>query len=449
MNRNASPRHETVALLTLGCAKNVVDSEHIASLLEANGIQVGHDPARSRVAIVNTCSFIQDAKEESIEIILDAADLKEDGALEALIVTGCLSERYGPELEESLPEVDVFVGLDPQEAALAALRALGMAGDMGCIGPELRGHRLTPAAWSYLRIAEGCDNRCAYCAIPDIRGPLRSRNPDEILAEARYLVGRGVRELNIIAQDTAAYGMDRNDLPSAPDLLERLCDEAGAKWIRLLYAHPAHIGDDLIEVVAGRGEVCPYVDMPLQHISDQMLRRMGRGIRRVAVEELIERVRERIPGVTLRTTFLLGFPGETDEDFEELLAFVEGVRFDRAGCFAYSREEGTPAAEFPDQVPAEVARERCDELMAAQQEVAFDLAEERVGGVTEVLMEEGEAEDGLRPARSAHEAPDVDPVVYIEPPAPPPGEFATVRITESNGYDWVARTVKGEADEPR
>ncbi len=450
MKQNTPARQPAVALITLGCARNVVDSEHIASVLEANGVEVVHDPAGGRVAVVNTCGFIQDAREESIDVILDLVEQREDGQLAALIVTGCLSERYGEELRQSLPEVDVFLGLDPRAAAKAALRALGIADGRACVGPQLRARRLTPPAWSYLRIAEGCDNRCAYCAIPSIRGPLRSRPAGEILAEARYLVAHGVRELNVIAQDTAAYGMDRADGPTAGGLLRQLCDAVDTAWIRLLYAHPGHVEDDLIEVLATQPQVCPYIDVPLEHISDEILERMGRRVRRRDVEELTRRLRGRIPGVTLRTTFLVGFPGETNAHFQELLEFVEQMRFDRAGCFAYSREKGTPAAEFPGQVPPEVARERRDELMAVQQKVAFELASQRVGELTKVLMEQSEtSEEGLRPARSRREAPDVDPLIYVEPPAPPPGECARVRIERSAGYDWVARITEGEGDEPQ
>jgi ribosomal protein S12 methylthiotransferase len=433
----ASPK---VALLTLGCAKNLVDSELIASRLAAAGAEVVHALGGCPVAVVNTCGFIQPAKEESIEVILDVADRKDDGDLRTLIVTGCLSQRYGAELETLLPEVDVFTGVDPAGAADVALEALGLGAPASV---SRRRHRLTPGAWSYLRISHGCDNRCAYCAIPMIRGPLRSRPMEEVIEEARRLAEDGVRELNVIAQDTASYGVDIYGERCVHTLLRELCRIGELRWIRLLYAHPAHLYDELMDAVAEEEKVCPYVDVPLQHVSDRVLRRMGRGLTRAESEELVSALRRRIPGVTLRTTFLTGFPGETEEDFAELLDFVREMRFERLGAFAYSPEEGTAAEGLPDQVPQEVAERRRDELMATQQEIAFELAAERVGERAEVLMEEGEPLEGdLHPARSPHEAPDVDPLIYVHAPAPPPGEFARVEIVDAVGYDCIARVVE-------
>lgn len=441
MGTPRTPRKK-VALLTLGCAKNLVDSERIATMLDARGVQVVHELDDAPVAVVNTCGFIDPAKEESVGVILDAADWKQEAGGRTLIVTGCLSGRYGHELRREIPEVDAFCGINPEEAARAALQALGLTGEPPACGPQRR-RRMTPAAWSYLRVSEGCSNRCAYCAIPLIRGPLRSRPVDEILAEARDLAGQGVRELNVIGQDTAAYGSDRPGLPPIHEVLHELCRLDGLRRLRLLYTHPAHVGDELLEVVGAEPKLCPYLDMPLQHISDEVLRRMGRPVSRADIERLMARVRERIPGVTLRTTFLVGFPGESEEDFEELLSFVRQARFDRMGCFAYSPEEDTPAFEMPDQVPEQVREERRDELMAAQQKIAFELAAGRIGERTEVLIEEDEPpEEGLWPARSPHEAPDVDPLIYVEQKeAPPAGQFVRVEITDSLGYDCIARIV--------
>jgi len=436
------PTHRpTAALLTLGCAKNVVDSEQIASLLERAGVEVGHRVSGSDVVIVNTCGFIDPAKEESIGVILEAAGLKGPEGPRALIVTGCLSERYGQELARLLPEADSIIGIDPAGAARAALRAIGLPVGSLPSGAVLRSRRLTPAAWGYLRISHGCDNRCAYCAIPLIRGPLRSVPPAELLDEARYLADQGVRELNVIAQDTTAYGVDLEGRPTVHLLLRELCRIEPLRWIRLLYSHPAHVYEELIDVMAAEGKVCAYVDVPLQHVSDPVLERMGRGTTRARVERLVRTLRERIPGVTLRTTFLTGFPGETDEDFDELMQFVRDVRFDRVGCFPYSCEEGTPAADLPGQVPPQVARERRDALMAAQQSIAFALAADRVGSRELVLMEEGApSDDGLRPARSRAEAPDVDPLILVGgEDVPAPGEFVEVEIVGSSGYDCTAR----------
>jgi len=438
MTNQSARRAPRVALLTLGCAKNMVDSEQMASLLTAAGVDVVHDVASADVAIVNTCGFIQPAKEESIDVILEATQAKEAG-LKALVVTGCLSERYSKELADLLPEVDTFTGVDPVGAAVAALEALGMSGDPPHLAVA-RTRRLTPRAWSYLRISTGCNNRCAYCAIPLIRGPLRSRPQKDLLAEARFLVEQGVRELNVIAQDTANYGADVDGRRKVHELLRDICRLDELRWVRLLYLHPAHVYDELIDVMAAEPKLCPYADIPLQHINDGILDRMGRRVTRAQVEELIEKLRRRIPGVTLRTTFLTGFPGETEAAFEELIQFVRDVRFDRLGCFAFSREEGTAADQMPDQIPREVAEERAAQVMAVQQEIAFDLAAGRVGEKTEILMEEADTPDmGLRPARSPREAPDVDPMVYVEGNAPQPGCFAHVEIVGSEGYDWIAR----------
>jgi len=434
--------HPRACLLTLGCAKNLVDSEQIASMLESRGVEVTHRLESCNVAVVNTCGFIEPAKEESIEVILEVAGRKAAGDLQTLIVTGCLSQRYGGELEKALPEVDVFTGIDPAAAACAVLDALGLSSSDLPGGVSLRHRRFTPPAWAYLRISHGCDNRCAYCTIPLIRGPLRSRDPARILDEARYLAEQGVREVNVIGQDTAAYGTDRPDGPRLHELLRGLCRIDALKWVRLLYAHPAHVGDELVEVLGSEDKVCKYLDIPLQHVNDRILGRMGRGIGRAQVEKLIDRLRRKIPELTLRTTLLVGFPGETEGEFSELLDFVRAVRFDRLGCFAYWPEEGTRAAEMPDQLPEDVRQARRDEVMAAQQEIAFELAAERAGERCEVLMEEGEPlEDALLPARSRKEAPDVDPLIYVEAPAPEAGRFVTVEITGSIGYDCIAHTV--------
>jgi len=437
-----------VALLTLGCASNLVDSEHIASVLEANGVEVTHELKGAAVAIVNTCGFIEAAKQESIDAILDVAGRHEGEGPDTLIVAGCLSQRYGEELRELLPEVDAFIGIDPEGVARLALRALGRP-----VGPlpshvMLRSRRLTPAAWSYLRISHGCDNRCTYCAIPTIRGPLRSRPSDELIAEARFLVEQGVRELNVIAQDTANYGVDLGRGRCLHRLLRELCRVDGLEWIRLLYVHPAHVYEELVEVLATEPKLCPYLDVPLQHISDRILARMGRKVTRARIEAVIARLREAVPGITLRTTFMTGFAGETEAEFETLLQFVRAMRFDRVGCFAYSVEEGTPAARLADHVPEKVREERRDRLMAAQQEIAFELAAARAGERTTALVEEaGPLEGDLQPARSRREAPDVDPLIYLEGAGAGPGEFADVEIVGSVGYDCVARLLAKGCDE--
>ena len=442
MTPGNSNSENCVAIITLGCSKNLVDSELIASMLSGAGVEVTTDAGRARVAIVNTCGFIGPAKEESVDAVLEAANLKGRGPLETLIVAGCLSERYGEELRELLPEVDCFVGVDPAGAAGLALKALGMSEEGLPAGQGDRTFLLTPPGWCYLRIADGCDNRCAYCVVPLIRGPLRSRSLDEVLREARRVVEAGAKELNLIAQDTTAYGTDWGGKPGLQELLSRLCRIEGLNWVRLLYAHPAHLQQQLIDLMAAEEKICPYIDLPLQHISDPILARMGRKITRARIEDLIGKLREVIKGVTIRTTFIVGFPGEDDEQFEELLEFVDAVRFERVGCFAYSQEEGTRAADFDRQVPEGVKEDRLDLLMTLQQEIAYENAASRVGEETSLLVEEsGTSKDSFVVGRTPREAPDVDPVVYLEQQAAPlpPGAMVRVKITASSGYDCIAR----------
>jgi len=436
-----------VAILTLGCASNLVDSERIASMIAASGVEVTHRIEGAGVIIVNTCGFIEGAKQESIDAILDVASKLPAAGRPKLIVTGCLAQRYGSQLGKLLPEVDSFTGLEPRRTAELALRFLGRPAALGHPKEAPRACRFTPPAWSYLRIAEGCDNRCAYCAIPSIRGPLRSSSIETLVREAEGLAREGVRELNVVAQDTANYGLDLYGERALHTLLRRLCRVSGIEWIRLLYVHPAHLYDELIEVLAGEEKLCPYLDVPLQHINDDVLRRMGRRTSRGQIEQLLSRLRDRIPGLTLRTTFLVGFPGETEEQFEELLDFVRQARFDRVGCFAYSDEEGTPAASLPGKLPARVGHQRRDRLMATQQSIAFELAGARVGERTRVLVEECSGPGaGPAVARSRREAPDVDPVIYVHARHAVPGEFMDVQIVASAGYDCIARAVEERAD---
>ncbi|MFP4029443.1 MAG: 30S ribosomal protein S12 methylthiotransferase RimO [Candidatus Brocadiia bacterium] len=435
-----------VAIISLGCAKNLIDSEHIASLLEDTGVEVCSDPAAAQVAIVNTCGFIDIAKEESIEVILEAAAMKKTSDLHRLIVTGCLSERYGEELRESLPEADILLGIDPHGAARAALWALGK-GDVLPSRCNMRACRFTPRAWTYLRIAEGCSNRCSYCAIPDIRGPLVSRPMGEILDEAEGLLESGVRELNIIAQDTTAYGQDEGD-PRLHELLQTLAWMDSGHWIRLLYTHPAHYYPQLIDVLAGEESICPYLDIPFQHISNPVLERMGRNVSRMGIQKLLDTLRDRISNLVLRTTFIVGFPGETEEDFTELLDFVREQRFDRMGVFRYSCEDETPAGRFENQVPEDVKQERYDELMHLQMEIAFEKASERIGESVKVLVEPTELHPEKTPwGRSRWEAPDVDPIIFLQDtPGLQDGEMVDAKIMDSRDYDCVARVLEGESE---
>jgi ribosomal protein S12 methylthiotransferase len=439
-SKKDTPLPPRVGILSLGCAKNLVDSEHIASLLEEAGVEVTTEITSAPVVIVNSCGFIDIAKEESIDAVLEVADLKQEGELEKLIVTGCLTQRYGEELRELLPEADVMVGIDPHATARAALWELGL-GDTMPSQCNLRVHRFTPRSWAYLRISEGCDNCCAYCAIPSIRGRLVSRPMDEILSEAEDLISSGALELNVIAQDTTSYGRDHGTA-RLHELLARLAELEHDGWLRLLYTHPAHYYPELIEVLATEEVLCPYLDIPLQHIADPVLERMGRGIRRAEIEELVANLRHRIPDLTLRTTFMVGFPGETDEDFQELLDFVREVRFERLGAFRYSSEEDTRAYDFEEEVPEEVREERYHALMELQREIAFEVAAERIGERKEVLVEEEQDEGPENQAigRSHAEAPDVDPIIFIEDAGDlRRGDMVEVEITDSFEYDCIAR----------
>ncbi len=435
-------KDKTIAILTLGCAKNTVDSEIIASILQNAGVIVEDNPENATVVVINTCGFIEDSKQESIDTILNIADMKDSGHVNTLIVCGCLSKRYEYELAGQLPEIDVLSGIDAHETARKVIDILGIK-NAGCLTAKLRKHRLTPRHWAYLRIAEGCDNRCTYCAIPLIRGPLTSRSEEAIVREAVGLVEDGALELNVIAQDTTSYNRDKG-APRLHLLLQRLCAELPDTWIRLLYTHPAHYYDELIDVLASEAQICPYLDLPLQHINDRVLSDMGRKATRERVEELINTLRTAIPSLTLRTTCIVGFPSETEAAFEELMEFVKEYKFERLGAFIYSPEEDTSAAELSDTVPQKLKIDRYNRLMSLQQEIAGQTARERIGSIENVLVENSSSENkGLWTARSRHEAPEVDPIIYVEhAKGIRQGDKISVRILDSNGLDFSARFLK-------
>ncbi|MFW6457654.1 MAG: 30S ribosomal protein S12 methylthiotransferase RimO, partial [Planctomycetota bacterium] len=418
----------------------------IGSLLEAAGVYVTTQPAEAPVVIINSCGFIDPAKEESIDTILDVAELKDTGKLRRLIVTGCLTERYGTDLQDLLPEVDVTLGIDPHGAARAALWALGMRSVLPA-ECNMRALRFTPRSWAYLRISDGCDNCCAYCSIPAIRGPLVSRPLDEIVAEAQDLVNNGAKELNIIAQDTTAYGREHGQ-PRLHELLREISQIDRDTWIRLLYTHPAHYYPQLINVLEEEPSIVPYLDIPLQHISDPILKAMGRGINRNEIESLIETLRNRIPHLVLRTTFLVGFPGETRPFFRELMRFVRETRFERMGAFKYSPEENTAAAGMTKQVDEEEREERYHELMSLQQKIAYETSQKRIGKITTVMVEteHENAPDNMTVARSMAEAPDVDPFIFLEGQETfRDGQRLEVEITDAHGYDCFARPLTEES----
>jgi ribosomal protein S12 methylthiotransferase len=425
----------SVHLASLGCAKNQVDSERILARLAAAGALVGAPAHEAEVILVNTCGFIDPAKEESIETILDLSRWKRTGRCRKLIVMGCLAQRYADTLREQLPEVDAVFGLGQEKRIVAACGLRSPKGDPGRL-------LLTPPHTAYLRISDGCDNRCAYCAIPMIRGPFRSRPAREVIGEANRLVEGGAREINVIGQDTTRYGTDLADGTRIQRLLAELSRIPKLRWLRLLYTHPAHFTPELIDAYADLPNLVPYVDLPIQHLNDDILRRMGRKVTQKRILDLIERLRARVPGVALRTALIIGFPGETRAQFNEMLRLVEEIKFDHLGAFEYSREEGTRAARFRDQVSARARSRRLREIMASQQRIAFNRNRRMKGKVMEILIERKAAEGrDVWIGRSTTQAPDVDSVTYVSGEACRPGEFLKARITGSRGYDLLAEPV--------
>lgn len=431
-------KRKTIDIITLGCSKNLVDSERLMKQLEEAGYAVTHDAEKpeGEIAVINTCGFIGDAKEESINMILEFAQAKEEGMLEKLYVMGCLSERYLKELEIEIPQVDKFYGKFNWTELLA---------DLGnAYRPELHNERVltTPGHYAYLKISEGCNRKCSYCAIPIITGSHVSRPMEEILDEVKLLVSQGVKEFQVIAQELTYYGVDLYKKQTLPELVERIADIPGVEWIRLHYAYPAHFPMDLMRVMRERPNVCKYMDIALQHISDNMLTLMRRHVTKEDTCRLIAKFREEVPGIHLRTTLMVGHPGETEADFEELKQFVKDARFDRMGAFAYSEEEGTyAAAEYEDSIPAEVKEARLDELMALQQGIAAELNAAKVGQRMKVIADR--LEGGYYIGRTEFDSPEVDPEVLIEQGGEKItiGSFYMVEITRADDFDLYGRIV--------
>ena len=428
-----------IGMVSLGCAKNRVDAELMLGVLLSDGFELETDPAKADAIIVNTCGFIEAAKQESIDTILEMAEYKQDH-LKALIVTGCLSKRYAKELPAEMPEVDAFLGIGEVEKIAQVVRKC-MAGerivdaDEGFHYLEVV-HRVltTPGYTAYVKIAEGCNNRCAFCAIPAIRGNYISRSMENIEREVKDLAAQGVKEIVLIAQDTSYYGLDLYHKPMLAELLERVAAVEGVHWVRALYCYPERIDDELLRVMKENPKVCPYLDIPLQHINDKVLREMHRRTDGKAIRDLYGRIRK-LGGFALRTTLIAGFPGETEEEFAELLEFIKTCPFDRLGAFAYSEEEGTPAAAREDQVPLRVRRSREGKIMREQKKISRAFNESRVGSECEVLVE-GQEENGLYYGRSQWEAPETDGKVYIKlADGLEPGQFVRVRITDAQDYD--------------
>ena len=439
-----------ICLISLGCPKNLVDSEIMLGHLAKDRYEIVIDENEADIILVNTCAFIKEAKEESVEAILEAAGRKTNGKCRLLGVCGCLPQRYVEELARELPEVDLFFGVGeiPRIAELLE-QARGGGKPVVAVGapPFLYDHA-TPRAKSspfysaYVKISEGCDNDCSYCIIPQLRGPLRSRQISSVAEEVRALVAGGVKEINLIGQDLTAFGVDRGGRELAA-LLRKLVPIEGLRWLRLLYLHPAGVDEELIELLAGEEKICKYLDIPLQHINDQLLARMNRRITERALRDLIAALHRRIPGITLRTSFIVGFPGESDAQFGQLLSFVQEGWFDRVGVFRYSREEGTPAADLPGQVPARTGKIRFEKLMKAQKRVSFQKNRALVGKIEPVLIEGlSEETDLLLRGRSIRQAPDVDGQVYITAGHAAVGEIVPLRITDSSDYDLIGEIVE-------
>ena len=445
-----------IGVVSLGCPKNLVDSETMLGLIHEENYEITNDPSEAEIIIVNTCGFIESAKEESINTILQMAEYKKSGSCKYIIVTGCLSQRYAEELFNELPEADAIAGVEVYDEIGSIIKRV-MNGerfimlerskpDVIYTSKETFLPRIltTPSYTAYLKIAEGCDNCCSYCAIPKIRGPYRSKPMEQVLKEAKALSDNGVKELIVVAQDTTRYG---EDLPGGKlllaDLLKELNKIESLKWIRVMYCYPNNFTDELIETFASLDKVCKYVDLPLQHASNRLLASMNRYDTREEVETLLAKLRKRIPGIVIRTTFIVGFPGETDADFEELKEFVEQQRFENAGVFAYSQEEGTVAGAMPNQIPDEIKQERYHELMALQAQISEEIHKDTEGQTLEVLVE-GIEEDGsgLYYGRSYREAPDIDGLVFIENPGDiKPGCFVKVNILQGFTYESVGERI--------
>ena len=437
---------QKVSLVSLGCPKNLVDAEVMLGHLPSERFEIVTDESQADIIIVNTCAFINDAKEESVETILDAADYKQSGRCRLLVVSGCLPQRYREELASELPEVDLFVGTGDAPRLVALLDAHGAGeGPRHAISPPdyLYDHatprvKSSPFYSTYVKIAEGCANHCSYCVIPQLRGTLRSRTIPSVVAEVRRLVTEGVREVNLIAQDITAYGAERGDGTSLAALLKELVAIDDLQWLRLLYAYPDGISDELLDLMAREEKICNYLDVPLQHIDDAILAMMNRRVDEAAIRSLLKRIRSRIPDVTLRTSFIVGFPGETEEQFGRLLDFVNEGHFERVGVFRYSREEGTAAAALQGQIPERVKAARHHKLMKAQSRVSFRKNRALVGRVEPVLVE-GYSEESelLLRGRSVRQAPDVDGQVYITAGRAEIGAIVPLRITDSSEYDLI------------
>lgn len=443
---------KTICFVTLGCAKNTVYSEYMMGLCADSDYILVEEPAEAAVIVVNTCGFITAAKEESINTILALNDYKEAGSCEFLVAIGCMVQKYAKEMEEALPELDLLLGSTAYDEILAHIDRLYAAQeaktavdtDWHLPNAMERDSRVlsTPGYYAYLTIAEGCDNHCTFCAIPEMQGPYRSRAREDILAEAEMLARRGVKELIVIAQDITTYGLDNYGRLALPELLHDLCKIDGIRWIRLLYAYPNNLSDDLIATIASEEKICKYIDIPLQHADDEILAHMNRKIDQAQIRALIAKLRERVPGIMIRSTFIVGFPGETEAAYNNLLNFLEEVQLDRVGVFPYSQEENTPAGRMPDQLDEAVKEERAQNLMDIQFEIMFANHQRLIGETRHVLVDD--IEDGMLLCRSQSEAPDIDPYVIVpvaDVSAYEIGQELDVVISDVHEYDLIGSLV--------
>ena len=439
-----------VLFISLGCDKNLVDSEVMLKLLEKKGYQFTDDETEADIIIINTCCFIGDAKEESVNTILEMAEYRKSGSCKALIVTGCLAQRYQKEILDEIEEVDAVLGTATYDSIAEAVdKALGGQKelhfeDIDRLVPEQGGRVLTTGGhYAYLKIAEGCDKRCTYCIIPKLRGRFRSVPEERLLAEAEELARQGVKELILVAQETTVYGVDLYGEKRLPELLEKLAAIPGIRWIRVQYCYPEEITEELIQVIKKEPKICHYLDLPIQHASDRILKRMGRRTTQADLRRIIGRLRQEIPDICLRTTLITGFPGETEDDHEELMRFVDDCEFDRLGVFPYSPEEDTPAAAMPDQIPEEVKQDRRAELMELQQEIAFEKAEGMTGQELTVMIEGKVADENAYVGRTYKDAPGVDGYLFLNTDETlMSGDFARVRVTGAAEYDLIGELIE-------
>ena len=439
-----------VYFISLGCDKNLVDSEVMLGMLAGEGSTFTEDETEAEAVVVNTCCFINDAKEESINTILEMAELKKSGQVRALIVTGCLAQRYREEIQKEIEEVDAIIGTSAIETIVTTLNeVLAGKGSNHIVPldqPPLSGKErviTTGGYYSYLKIAEGCDKHCTYCIIPHIRGKYRSIPLETLVSEAEMLAGKGVKELVLVAQETTLYGMDLYGSKTLPRLLQKLCRVEGIEWIRLLYCYPEEITEELIQTIKKEDKICHYLDIPIQSGSDDILKRMGRKTNRLQIEELVGRLRAEIPDICLRTTFITGFPGETEEDHENTMAFINEMEFDRLGVFTYSPEEGTPAADMDDQIDEEIKIRRRDEIMELQQEIAFEGAKGMEGRRLRAMVEGKLSEEDVYVARTYKDAPEVDGYLFITTDRTlMSGDFVDVAVTGSYEYDLMGELVE-------